>query len=530
MVIRLATNALIKQGKDLQVAAWLAEAVTHQAGYLGLKQGLELIGKLLEQYWDTVYPPVDEDGDLELRATPLMWVGSQLDRVVRAIPLTENGFNWFDYHSARSIPSEEEASRDETKRAIRQDAIDRQRPTTESFEAACQDTPVAFYERRQQDIAAVVAQLESLTALADERFGDASPGFGRLRDLLDEMAQTARVLLVKRRQSTVPQAAAPQPPPMAPPLPLQPVSVAVDDWGDPISAPEPQAAIQLDSWEQPSWPEPAPYSPVPYLLSRAAGWGELYEGGVTAESVALEAPSVETRVELKKLWQAGDWEQLLQATERAMALPCGRAWLDLQRYAVRAAENTGRESVARAIRSNLRALLEDYPSLHEWTLNDDTPAASPETKEWLRTTIGQARPVPGTIPSLQTDAEDDQPDPFDEAVEVARTGRAEQAFAILAREASQETSGRGRFLRRTQLAHICLMTRNEGIAVPILEELTEEIDRRHIEDWEAQEFISEPLAMLVRCMDRTGDDPERRQKLYARICRLDPARALSLAR
>ena len=54
--------------------------------------------------------------------------------------------HWFDYHSSKIRPLEEEAARDDTKRALRQEAIDNKQPTAEEFAEACGNTPVAFYE------------------------------------------------------------------------------------------------------------------------------------------------------------------------------------------------------------------------------------------------------------------------------------------------------------------------------------------------------------------------------------------------
>ncbi|MCW5980958.1 MAG: type VI secretion system protein TssA [Bryobacteraceae bacterium] len=568
LVIRLATDALKKQGKDLQVAAWLTEAITHQDGYSGLEQGLELMSRLLAEFWDTVYPAIDEDGDLELRATPLLWVATQLDRVIRSNPLTAGGYSWFDYHFAKSIPSEEEAARDETKRALRQDAIDRERPTMDVFEKACAETPLTFYEGRQQEIAAAMARLDALSALADEKFAEASPGLGHLRGLLEEMEQTVRVILVKRRQSeslrTAPAPAAVSAPP--------PPAMAVDDWGEPIVSAPSMAASQpdswgqpADSWEQPAWSEPAAaapaldpeepirrvaeiaallrransHSPVPYLMLRGARWGELYAAGEDPDFMTLEAPPTQMRIDMKRFWYSNDWDELLNLTENAMALPCGRAWLDVQRCAVKAAEATGREAVARALKSALRTLLEDYPRLPDWTLNDDTPAASSETKEWLRAERlaggGRSRALPVFVPAepapaANGDGETALKDAFDLAMEAAREGRTEEALTIISREAAQESSGRGRFLRKVQLAQICLATRNDAIAAPILEQISEEIERRQLEQWETPELIAQALAMLVQCLDQPGGDTERRRRLYSQICLLDPARALSLAR
>jgi type VI secretion system protein ImpA len=78
LVIKLAQDTLATVSKDLQLAAWLTEALLATEHYGGLCQGITLCEALLTKFWDTVYPVV-EDGDLELRAKPLAWIGSFLD-------------------------------------------------------------------------------------------------------------------------------------------------------------------------------------------------------------------------------------------------------------------------------------------------------------------------------------------------------------------------------------------------------------------------------------------------------------------
>ena len=43
----------------------------------------------------------------------------------------------------------------------------------------------------------------------------------------------------------------------------------------------------------------------------------------------LEAPATEVRQDLKRLAQEGQWQQVLNTAEEAMASPCGRGWLEL---------------------------------------------------------------------------------------------------------------------------------------------------------------------------------------------------------
>jgi type VI secretion system protein ImpA len=58
-VAEMATDLLGKT-KDLRVAAWLARAELANRGLSGLADGLKLIATLLENFWPSLYPPLDE--------------------------------------------------------------------------------------------------------------------------------------------------------------------------------------------------------------------------------------------------------------------------------------------------------------------------------------------------------------------------------------------------------------------------------------------------------------------------------------
>ena len=66
---------IAKTAKDLEVASWLSEALLRRHQLAGLRDGLKLLGGLVERYWDGVYPLPDEDG-LETPPDP----GRRLDR------------------------------------------------------------------------------------------------------------------------------------------------------------------------------------------------------------------------------------------------------------------------------------------------------------------------------------------------------------------------------------------------------------------------------------------------------------------
>src|SRR5262245_27096659 len=119
LVIKLAKDALANKSKDLQIAAWLTEALVNREGLAGLQAGLDVITGLLEQHWDHLYPEID-DGDLEMRAAPLQWVGLRLDDPVRSVPIDQNGHDSFQFKDARLIPNEAAALESEEKAAARE--------------------------------------------------------------------------------------------------------------------------------------------------------------------------------------------------------------------------------------------------------------------------------------------------------------------------------------------------------------------------------------------------------------------------
>ncbi len=88
-VIKLSTDALSKRTKDLQIAAWLTEALLARERIPGLTQGLDVMRGLIEGFWDTLYPEIEED-DLQMRAAPIEWVGALLENQVHKVPLTKN--------------------------------------------------------------------------------------------------------------------------------------------------------------------------------------------------------------------------------------------------------------------------------------------------------------------------------------------------------------------------------------------------------------------------------------------------------
>ncbi len=73
--VREKGEALFDQAKSLRVAVLLTKALTAREGLAGATAGLDLISKMLEQYWDDLDPLIDE-GDATERLHTLGELGS----------------------------------------------------------------------------------------------------------------------------------------------------------------------------------------------------------------------------------------------------------------------------------------------------------------------------------------------------------------------------------------------------------------------------------------------------------------------
>jgi type VI secretion system protein ImpA len=280
-----------------------------------------------------------------------------------------------------------------------------------------------------------------------------------------------------------------------------------------------------------------PHSPAPYLLLRGLRWGELRAAPRLADSTLMEAPPTEIRQQIKRLALNKKWSELLEAGEQAMALPCSRGWLDLQRLTVAACSALGPEyePIAKAIESELRALLNDIPELLDATLLDDTPAANAETRRWLEQLntpqqtaplpdeAGEARAALNGIPRWLTQAAD----AYVLAKEALAAGQEEKAFFIMRSVIAKQRSGRNRFRRTMQLIELAVAAGKDSIAQPLLEDIAATIETHKLDAWEDPESVAADLLNLMRNSKKIQANANEKQKLFERICRLDPVRALS---
>jgi type VI secretion system protein ImpA len=546
-VIKLTTDLLTNKTKDLQLAAWLTEAWLKQRGFGGLKDGLALCCGLVDKFWDTLYPEIDE-GDAESRGAPLGFLGVKLDIPIKLVPVVEKAkYGLLDHKQSRDVGYEDQVKGDEAKKK-RAQLVKEGKLTPELFDKAFEETPKKFYAQAEKDLDACLENLTRLKKSCDEKFGNEGPAFGPLQSALDASRHLIHGFLQKKREK--------EPDPVEE-VPAAEAALGAEGAGGPAAAGPVRTGvlISVDGSSEPpdridaikKIAEAAaflrrrePQSPASYLMLRGLRWGELRAAIELADPTKLEAPPTDLRRHLKKLLLDKKYEELLEAAESAMALPCSRAWLDMQRFVVEACEalGSGYEAIARAIRSELKALVTDIPQLLDATLMDETPAANAETRAWL-VSLSQApasaTPADGTAHAASSNGLGSrwpgQPtDAYVSALQALRDGHERKAFEILQQDIARKRSGRERFRRRMQLVEICATTNKPNVAQPILDDVAAAIENHKLDEWEDPGLVASALATLMKMSVKIQADKAAQQKIFERICRLDPAQALGDAK
>jgi type VI secretion system protein ImpA len=542
LVIKLGTDALLYKTKDLQIAAWLTEAWLKQSGFSGLLDGLGLSLGLADKFWETVYPELDE-GDVQPRGAPLGFIGTKLEIPMKLVPLVQNAaYGFIDYKNSRDLGYEEGVKTDDAKKK-RAQLIQEGRVSPELFDKAFEDTPKKFYLENENYLDACLLTLKDLKAFCDQKFQEEGPSFGPLESTLQDCRHLVHTLLQKKREKE--------------PDPVEEVALeanadaAAAGDGEALTAPAMRDVLSFSletSSESPQRLEAIlqvaeaaaflrqhePRSPAPYLMLRGLRWGELRAAVENGDHAQLEAPPTELRKHLKQLALKKKWAELLAAAESAMALPCSRAWLDLQRFVLEACQGLGSnyDGIAKAIRSALKALIADMPQLLDAMLSDDTPAANAETRAML-TNDGHGSPSAFPIPTTANGSEGtasqwpaQQTDIYTVAIQALRSGQERMAFDILQQEVARQRSGRERFRRKMQLVELCASAGKLPVAQPILDDLAAAIENHKLDDWEEARFVAGSLSTIMKLSARIQADKAQQQKLFERICRLDPGQTI----
>ena len=168
----LAQSLLETQTKDLEIAAWLTEALARLDGFPGLATGLDLVLRLMRSFWlEGIYPSEDEDG-VETRIAPIAGLlglsgASALVQPIKLIPLSDRDRDvalWSLEAAQAPIQGADDAEARERATARRSERMDQVRQ-------AVQRSSPAFLRQTHTAVGAALANVQALVEEVDRVAG-----------------------------------------------------------------------------------------------------------------------------------------------------------------------------------------------------------------------------------------------------------------------------------------------------------------------------------------------------------------------
>ncbi len=286
-VLQLVPKVIAEESKDLEIAAWLIEALVREHGFAGLRDGIRLVQGLVEQFWDNLYPMPDEDG-MVTRVAPLTGLnGEDADGVlinpILNVPITApqsvRPVSLIDFKQATDL----ERIDDPDKRTQR---IDDGAVSLEVFEKSVRETPSPFFHNLLEDITVCAGEFEKLCTLLDEKCGRGSDGHplappsssirNALKAVQDKVEQIVKERPAPLEDGPIGQESAP------------PDEAGASKGGRGDSVRNRQDALRLVLRTAEFFKRTEPHSPIAYLLEQAVRWGNMSLPDLWAELMPEE--------------------------------------------------------------------------------------------------------------------------------------------------------------------------------------------------------------------------------------------------
>jgi type VI secretion system protein ImpA len=194
-ILELAPKVLTTQSKDLEVAAWLVEALLRRHNFPGLRDGFRLLRGLVEKFWDGLYPLPDEDG-MAGKVAPLTALNGEdtdgtLIQPIRKVWLTQGAdpgpFAALHYEQAQKLATitDEKAKAWHTKAGT---------ATMDQIEASRRATPPKFFVDLVDDLRQCQEEFGALSAALDKVCGRDSPPTSTIRNALESTMTIAATI------------------------------------------------------------------------------------------------------------------------------------------------------------------------------------------------------------------------------------------------------------------------------------------------------------------------------------------------
>jgi type VI secretion system protein ImpA len=203
LIVEKAQEVLTETTKDMLTAARLTEALVklhgeELQGFAGLRDGLHLMRRMLDECWDRLYPPIEEEGDEEVRAAAFSWLddndrGARFPMSIRTTPMVSSGDkglswkDWKDSSQASATSSEDQYQQEEG-----------QGETKLTFNDVVRETPREICQHVADDLTECLTEIVELDRVLEAKLGTYAPSISNMRQAIYDCQVLAKHMVEQK--------------------------------------------------------------------------------------------------------------------------------------------------------------------------------------------------------------------------------------------------------------------------------------------------------------------------------------------
>jgi type VI secretion system protein VasJ len=481
-IVENGAAVLNTKSKDLSIACYMAVGLVCTRRIDGLDLGLQVLADLVENFWESLYPPKKR---MRGRVSAIEWWMGRIQSELQKL-------------TPPPVAAEQAAR-----------LVDTLKRLDATLSANMPDAPV---------LRALQRQIESIPVQGDQA-PDASPATPAAPAALTPAPAAAGA----------PEQAAAMPAAVDKGGLEQSLSGQIHNADDARRAGD--AALQRLRETSLFLLQQNLKDPLAYRFRRIAGWAKLTSLPPNVDgNTQLIQPPPQVISAIETLRVEGNWQSLIQQAEPKMSQYL--FWFDLQRHVAVALDSLG-EGFGKAsdvVCQETAMLLERLPGLETLRFVNGMPFADGESLQWMKSirSGGGSAPIP-----LQVVAEGGATDVFDTVLQKARALAQKKNLPEAVNLLQQEMQGCGacgRKMRwRLAIARLLLEVKKPNLAMPHLEQIVSDIDAYRLETWDPPLAV-EGLSMACQTLASQNEkvQKDRAMMLLQRIAAIDPGTALRL--
>lgn len=189
-------DLLSHTSKDIKLALWYVDALSHTSHLAGISHGLSLLQALNDEYWLTMYPRLDgEDDSMDIRAGLLSWFVKALTDDIKQLSLSDSKTSHYNYNYYLT-------ARDHDKQRQQNPSNEATNQLTLSdYNYAIKHSSESWQQELLTELSTITNQWQTLTDQLNDLMGMDAPVFAPVTDLLVAITQHLRSLIPEQFDS-----------------------------------------------------------------------------------------------------------------------------------------------------------------------------------------------------------------------------------------------------------------------------------------------------------------------------------------